>query len=577
MQKRRKCGMKTRVSAFTNLKMVSAKPWLQVMEYRSVMPKIEKLTEKAEAVPPEMIGADVFARFKAQPDTLVIPVVKNDRPIGLIERNNFLLKIAGPFGHALYGNRPITELMDTEPSVVEAGVQIDSFCDAMLGSGPGALTRGFIVTREGKYWGVGTVISLLKAINDDQRRQNSELSEQARVLADTRAQALSAARAKSQFLSIMSHELRTPLNGVLAVAELLRRQPLNATAQSHVQTIVDSSEVLLQILQDALDLSRAEAGELDITLQATPLRALMDDVAAMWEPRASQDNVHLVVSYEGDTELAANIDPVRIKQIFNNLIGNALKFARNGMVEAGLKAWIDGDRVVMQARVRDDGPGVAPERVDVIFEPFVHGSGPDGAGLGLAICRQIMDRLDGRIWAENNPGRGATFAFDISAERAERPVEAESNVSDMVESDMISNPHILIVDDNATNRVVAQALCEMFGCTSETADDGLEALDAIKARDFDLVLMDIKMPRMDGLQATQAIRKLKGPMRDVPIIALTANADPEDARRYVASGMASVVEKPIKPERLRHAMNAALTDPSGEGEVADDLDQAAAG
>jgi len=541
------------------------------------MPTIEKLTERATPVPPETLGAAIFAHFKDFPDALVIPVVKDDRPVGLIERNAFLLKVAGPFGHALYGNRPITELMDDEPSVVEAGVRIDSFCDAMLSSGPGALTRGCIVTRTGRYWGIGTVISLLKAINDDQRRQNAELTEQARMLSDTRTQALSAARAKSQFLSIMSHELRTPLNGVLAVAELLRRQPLNAAAQSHVQTIVDSSEVLLQILQDALDLSRAEAGELDINLQPTPLRALMDDVAAMWEPRASQDNVHLVVSYEGDTELAAKIDPVRIKQIFNNLIGNALKFARNGMVEAGLKAWIEGDRVVMQARVRDDGPGVPADRVDVIFEPFVHGSGPDGAGLGLAICRQIMDRLDGRIWAENNPGRGATFAFDISAERAERPVEADSNVSDMVESDMIANPHILIVDDNATNRVVAQALCEMFGCTSETADDGMEALDAIKERDFDLVLMDIKMPRMDGLQATQAIRKLKGPMRDVPIIALTANADPEDARRYIASGMAAVVEKPIKPERLRHAMNAALSAPQVEDEAMADGPQVAAG
>jgi two-component system, sensor histidine kinase len=185
--------------------------------------------------------------------------------------------------------------------------------------------------------------------------------------------------------------------------------------------------------------------------------------------------------------------------------------------------------------------------------------------------------MDGRIWAENNPGRGATFAFDISAERTERPVEADSNVSDMVESDMFANPHILIVDDNATNRVVAQALCEMFGCTSETADDGMEALDAIKERDFDLVLMDIKMPRMDGLQATQAIRKLKGPMRDVPIIALTANADPEDARRYIASGMAAVVEKPIKPERLRHAMNAALSAPQVEIDDATDGPQVAAG
>ncbi|HAJ03011.1 MAG TPA: response regulator receiver protein, partial [Brevundimonas sp.] len=149
------------------------------------MPTIEKLTERATPVPPETLGAAIFAHFKDFPDALVIPVVKDDRPVGLIERNAFLLKVAGPFGHALYGNRPITELMDDEPSVVEAGVRIDSFCDAMLSSGPGALTRGFIVTRKGKYWGIGTVISLLKAINDDQRRQNAELTEQARMLSDT--------------------------------------------------------------------------------------------------------------------------------------------------------------------------------------------------------------------------------------------------------------------------------------------------------------------------------------------------------------------------------------------------------
>ena len=123
---------------------------------------------------------------------------------------------------------------------------------------------------------------------------------------------------------------------------------------------------------------------------------------------------------------------------------------------------------------------------------------------------------------------------------------------------MTDTPHILIVDDNATNRVVAQALCEMFGCTSETAEDGVEALEAVQERAFDLVLMDIKMPRMDGVQATQAIRALDGPASAIPIVALTANADPDDARKYLATGMAAVVEKPIKPERLRMAMNAAL-------------------
>ena len=532
------------------------------------MPTLEVLTERAEAVSPETPGIDVFARFEREPATLVIPVVENGRPVGLVERNAFLLKIASPLGHAQFANRPVLHVMDPEPAVVEAGVSIDAFCDVLLKGGPEALMRGFIVTREGRYHGVGTAGSLLQAVNELQRQQNLELTEQARVLSDTRTQALASARAKSQFLAIMSHELRTPMNGVLAVAELLRRQPLNAQSHAHITTIVESSETLLKILQDALDLSRAEAGELDLHPVATPLRALMDDIQTTWAPRASQDNVTLMVSYEGDTELAAVIDGARVTQVFNNLIGNALNFARNGVVEAGLKAVADGDRIRLEARVRDDGTGVDADRVDAIFEPFVQGSGQDGAGLGLAICRQIVDRMGGRIWAENNPGRGTTFAFDLDVERTQVEAAAASNVENFGgEGDLGTSPHILIVDDNATNRVVAQALCEMFGCTSETAEDGVEALEAVQERRFDLILMDIKMPRMDGVQATQAIRALTGPARNIPIVALTANADPDDARKYLTIGMAAVVEKPIKPERLRMAMNLALEQAAAAVEV----------
>lgn len=522
------------------------------------MPTIESLTERAEAVSPQTPGSEVFARFESEPDTLAIAVVDGRRPIGLIERNDFLLKIAGPFGHALYAGRPVIHVMDPEPAIIEAGVAIDTVCDALIKGGAGTLMRGFVVTRDGHYHGVGTVASMLRAVNEDQRRQNAELAEQARQLSDTRTQALESARSRSQFLTIMSHELRTPMNGVLAVAELLRRQPLNAQAHAHVTTIVESSETLLRILQDALDLSRAEAGELELRATPTPLRALMDDVQAQWAPRASQDNVTLMISYEGDTELAAVIDGVRLKQVFNNLIDNALKFARNGVVEASLKAAAAGDRIKLEARIRDDGPGIDADRVDTIFEPFVHGAAHDGAGLGLSICRHIIDRMGGRIWARNNGGRGATFAFDLEVDRTRAEAAPASNVQSLSDLEMTSNPHILIVDDNATNRVVAQALCEMFGCTSETAEDGVEALEAVQQRQFDLVLMDIKMPRMDGVQATRAIRALDGPVSAVPIVALTANADPDDARKYLACGMAAVVEKPIKPERLRMAMNTAL-------------------
>lgn len=532
------------------------------------MPTIDVLTERSVPVGPDTLGQEVFARFEREPDALVIAVVEGDRPVGLVERDAFLLKIASEYGRTLFANRPISCLMDAEPVVVEASVQVDSFCDAMLAERASNLLRGFIVTDQGRYRGVGTVVSLLQAASARERRRAEEALEQARGLADAKALAQSAARAKSQFLSLISHELRTPMNGVLAVAELLRRQPIGQDAQAYVQTIVDSSETLLRTLEDAVDLSKAEAGELELRPQPVPARQVMDEIQALWAPRAAQDRVSLLVGYEGDTELACAIDPHRLKQVFNNLIANALKYARNGVVEASLKAWADGDQVRLEARVRDNGPGIEPERLERLFEA----AAPDGAaaapnGLGLPICRQIVEAMGGRIWAEANGGQGATFAFDLAAERAWLETEEASNVSELAELQLQAQPHILIVDDNATNRVVAQALCEMFGCTSECAEDGLEAVEAVKSKRFDLILMDIKMPRMDGVTATQTIRALPGDERNVPIVALTANADPEDAKHYVAIGMASVVEKPIKPERLRSAMNQALSAEAAEAQT----------
>ncbi|MEN5168433.1 response regulator [Brevundimonas pondensis] len=520
------------------------------------MPTIEVLTERVEPVTASTMAAEVFARFEREPDTLVIPVVDGERPIGLIERGDFLMKLAAPLGHSLYGAREVTHVMDPEPAVVEAGVRIDAFSNIILKSGPGALMRGFIVTRNGAYRGVGTAVALLRAVNDSQQQQNHDLAEQVRALSDAKTQAIAAARANSRFMGLMNTELRTPLNGVMAVAELLLRQPLNDAALAHVQTIIDSSDSALDTLQDALDLARAEAGELELAAAPTPLRGVMDQVQALWAPRAAQDGVTLMVGYEGDTELAGVLDGPRLTQVFNNLIGHALKFARNGMVEASLKAHVIGDRIRLEARVRDDGPGIDASRLDQIFD---HAANLDGGGLGLSICRHVIEQMDGRIWAENNVGRGATFAFDLSAPRAVIEQAEPSNVSSLDELDLQARPHVLIADDNATNRVVAQALCEMFGCTSETVEDGQEAVEAVKARPFDLILMDIKMPRMDGVQATLAIRGLSDNSRHIPIVALTANADPDDAKHYLAVGMAAVVEKPIKPERLRMAMNAALT------------------
>jgi signal transduction histidine kinase/CheY-like chemotaxis protein len=521
------------------------------------MPTIEALTERIAPVSQHTLGRDLFARFESDSDTLVIPVVENDRPVGLIERDSFLLKFGGPFGHASFANRTAAHVMDPEPAVIEAGVDIDAFSDVFLSSRPGDLMRGFIVTQNGRYHGVGTALSLVQAVNDQQRRINAELSARIAALSDDHAQSLMIARSRNRFLDLLGQKLRTPLNGVLAVAELLRRQPLNAQTQAHVATIAESSEAVLRTLQNAQDLSHAQAGELQLLPAPTPLRVLMDDVQSYWTAHNAGNQTSLMVSYEGDTDLTAVLDGSRLNQVFHTLIGNALEQARNGMVEASLKAAAADGIIRIEAFVRDDGPGLDETHLAQLFEPFASNETAP-AGFSLALCQQLVQFMGGRITATNNPGRGATFGFSLEARQAEAEVIHEDTTAAMGGVGRQAAPHILIVDDNATNRVVAQALCEMFGCTSVTVEDGLEAVEAVQQRAFDLILMDIKMPRMDGVQATETIRALDGPASAIPIVALTANADPEDALRYVACGMVCVVEKPIKPERLRLAINTAL-------------------
>lgn len=526
------------------------------------MPTIDAFCEHSSPITPETLCSEAFARFDAEPEALLLAVVEDDRPVGVVERDPFLRKLASENGRTLYGARPVSTLMDIEPVVVEGSIAVSALTDTLLAQGAHNVLRGFIITQQGRYQGVATLVRLLQAGGRRDAEADRLKAEVLSARAEAQQAVEAAARAKSSFLTLLSRELRTPMNGVAAVADLLRRQPLGPDAQAYVQTIMDSSETTMRILEDALDLVRAQAGELTLNPKPVLLRQLMDDLQALWGPRAVQDGVSLMIGYEGDTELAAELDSVRLRQIFNQLIGNALKYARNGVVEAFLAARAEGDRVVIEAWVRDNGQGIAPDRMPHLFEVVADNDTAKTGGLGLPICKLVVEAMGGSIRAESNPGKGTTFRFGLSATRVwiESEEAPASNVAELAELSLAAQPHILIVDDNATNRVVAQALCEMFGCTSAQAEDGVEALEAVQSGRYDLVLMDIKMPRMDGVEATRAIRALNGPNADIPIIALTANADPDDAKRYLEIGMAAVVEKPIKPERLRAAINTALAE-----------------
>jgi two-component system, sensor histidine kinase len=348
-------------------------------------------------------------------------------------------------------------------------------------------------------------------------------------------------------LELICAEARAPLEGIVAVAERLARQPMPADGQACVQTIVDTAGALLRRFDQALLFAAGRAGRIELDIATIQPRTIVDAVQAEWAPRSSR-GVTLMVAYDGDPDLACRTDGARLKQLFDGLVGRALRVTSRGAVEASLRARADGARVRIEGRVRDAGPAPADAQLESLFQS------PDqrSTGLSLPLARELVRALRGDIRVERNPGAGLTFIFNLEAEGA----AAAAPDDEGARADTAA--HVLVVDDNATNRMVAQSLCEMFDCTSEAVEDGVEAVEAARTGRFDLVLMDIKMPRMDGVAATRAIRELPGAAGRVPVIALTANADPEDVRGYLASGMCSVVEKPINPERLLQAMNAAL-------------------
>jgi signal transduction histidine kinase/ActR/RegA family two-component response regulator len=494
----------------------------------------------------DRIGA-VRRRFLDEPELAALPVLSDGRPAGVALRAVVMAIAEDP----LTDQSPISRLT-ARARTLEAGAPAAE-CLAMLLSDGGGAEPVMLVDGEA-YVGLVTQASMARALEEAGQASPPPVRE-----ADAEAQA--------RFVEMLSREVRTPMSGVLAVTELLQRQPLTSDAQAYVKTIVHAAETVVRVLDDALDLALGESGRLEPSLGAVSLRQAMDEIQADWQAR-ERSNVAVLVSYDGDPDLGVRIDGGRLRQVFSNLISAAVKNTRQGAVEASLKARVLPEGVRLEGRVRDAGPGLPAEQLAQIFDPM--SGSQDGrigwSGLGPALCRRIVEAMDGSIRAESNVGEGVTVTFELTAAKLEE--EAPDELASE-RTGPASGLHVLVVDDNATNRMVAEGLCEMFDCTSETAEDGVEAVEAARSGRFDLILMDIKMPRMDGVEATKAIRDLPAPIGQTPIIALTANADPEDAKTYIACGMSSVVEKPIKPERLLSAMNAALEgrQPSGDASV----------
>jgi CheY-like chemotaxis protein/signal transduction histidine kinase len=487
--------------------------------------------DRRPALSADSLCEAALAAFIRYPDCRTLTVVEDEKPIAVIHREAFLARMEMRGAAA----KPILEVAEPDPLVAEAGEPVDAFVQRAMAERPSAVLSGFIIAEKGAYQGVCDLGRLLPVMNG------------------------AAAVRPSSLIERICAEVREPIAHALAAAEALKRLRLPEDASPHLDVIADAGQTALALLDVAADLQQAEAGRLAIAAEPRRLQELMDNIEARWQSQAEVAGVTLLVSYDGAPDCAAVVDAGRLMQVFDALIGHALAHSQRGVVEASLQVRKADAGLTLTGRVRDNGVTYPPDYLAGMFRGLSDAAAAGGAGmqLQLMLAQHAIEAMAGRLEAKANPGPGATVAFELAAEPAEDQAAATDTEPG---GEAARSAHILVVDDNATNRMVVEALCEMFDCSTESVADGVEAVEAAKGGRYDVILMDIKMPRMDGVTATREIRKLAGAAGRVPIIALTANADVDEVAQYLAAGMRAVVEKPIKPERLLEALDAALAE-----------------
>jgi signal transduction histidine kinase/ActR/RegA family two-component response regulator len=374
-------------------------------------------------------------------------------------------------------------------------------------------------------------------------------------LIEARDAAEAASRAKSGFLATMSHELRTPMNALLGSAELLKRRPLDDEAREHVETLTEAGAVLLAVLNDVLDLSKIEAGKMEVEKTATDLSRLMLELDKLWRPRAEEKGLSFHIAVQPEAPRWVLSDPTRLRQILFNLLSNALKFTSCGAVRADLLAEpLSNGGWRVRISVNDSGVGISSEAQSRLFGAFEQADGSitrrfGGTGLGLAICDRLARLLGGSIAVVSELDVGSTFTLCFDVEEARAPaLQPETDLPGCIGA---GQPlRVMAAEDNVVNQKLIAAFLSALNCEVTIVSDGAAALEAAERTRFDLVLMDVQMPMMDGLEATRRLRAGQSCNRDIPVVALTANALSTDRALCLDAGMTDYLTKPIDPRAL---------------------------
>ena len=389
----------------------------------------------------------------------------------------------------------------------------------------------------------------------------TDLRQREKELRKAQAAAVAASNAKSAFLANMSHEIRTPLNGILGMAQVLEMGALSPEQREQVQTILDSGRNLMALLNDVLDLSKIEAGKIAIVTADTDLTHTLRRLHRLWKPKAEEAGLEFYLSLDADLPQVLNFDAVRVRQCVSNLISNAIKFTSQGRVEVFVTAKKAADgRHLVKIRVSDTGVGMDEETMSRLFRPFTQADDSTsrkygGTGLGLSITRSLAELMGGEASVRSEPGRGSEFTFTFMAGEAapqHRIVNEGASLSEDQSRAALKdqNLRLLLVDDHPINRQVASLFLRPFNMRIVEATNGKEALACLARETFDMVLLDVHMPVMDGAETIRSIRAGGEPWANLPVIALTADAMTGDKERYLAMGMDGYLSKPIAERDL---------------------------